>query len=65
MKPEILKSATTSAKLKRLDISTTANFLKADKMFIGVKSSQVIQKNQKDVAVKTFLHNVSFFRNYI
>ncbi|XP_071134229.1 uncharacterized protein [Mytilus edulis] len=58
VKPEILKSATTSAKLKRLDISTTANFLKADKMFIGIKSSQVIQKNQKDVTVKTFLHNV-------
>ncbi|XP_076109456.1 uncharacterized protein LOC143078481 [Mytilus galloprovincialis] len=58
VKPEILKSATTSAKLRGLDISTTANFLKADKMFIGVKSSQVIQKNQKDVAVKTFLHNV-------
>jgi hypothetical protein len=60
VKPEILVTATSSGKLKRLDISSRQNLLKQEKMFLGSRATKIIEKSPaKDHLVKEFLKKVS------
>ncbi|XP_071149982.1 uncharacterized protein [Mytilus edulis] len=59
VKPEVILLGTSSLKLKKLDIKTTGNLLKPERMFLGAKATKLIQSlSTRDHVVKTFLKQV-------
>lgn len=63
VKPEVLITATSSGKLKKLDITSKQNLLKQENMFLGSKATKIIQKSStKDHLVKEFLKQVCIYK---
>lgn len=59
VKPEVISSANSSLKLKKLDISK-GNLLRPEVMFMGAKALRLVQGSPaKDHIVKSFLKQVS------
>lgn len=60
MKPEVMTTARSSAKLKALDITSKSNFLKPINMLLGAKASSIIKRTTtKDHEIQLFLKQVN------